>query len=705
MNRNFVKLNDDLSDLVNVQNGCQYTDIEDLKISNLSISKYMLNVLHLNIRSLHKNIDLLVLLLSDLRDKGIIVHVIGICETFLNDKNSSLIDIENYTAIHCTHQSKLGGGVSIYLHDNIKFVQQINTPFNEAFESCSMHITFKRRNIFVCEFYCPPNSDDKLFIVSMEKVIKASSKFKTIFLCGDQNYYLKNLGNHKAMQDFVNYICERKFIPTILVPTRVTHTTNTIIDNIYVNNDTLNKHYSYVITDGMSDHYPCLLLYDMFDTYKYKSEVFMEKRKLNDTAVTNIQRDLLFHDWSCLDAMSVDESYSYLITVITGVMDTYAPIKQIKIRACDKFREPWMSVRIKKSTLKARKLCNRTRKSGKHEDFARYKHYRNTLNRIKLHERRVHYDDLFKRISKNSALLWNVINNLVRKTSNKCDIVSLECNGKSYNNQQDVCDVFNEHFASAGKRIKNMIPSTSKDPIDYVKLVSDRLIFSPVSEQYICKIVANLKPKRSCGYDQISNVLLKSLINVIKLPICKILNKSILMGEFPKLMKVAKVIPLYKNGSKLLPDNYTPILLLPVISKILEKVIFDQLVVYLNTNSVQYPKQFGFRRNHSTSDGIMNLVSDVLKSFKEKFMLVSVFIDLRKAFNTVSHSVILNKLIKLGIGGTELEWFTSYITGQKQFVAMNNGSVSKPSDITVGVQQGSLLGVLLFQLIMIYRDV
>ena len=262
-----------------------------------------------------------------------------------------------------------------------------------------------------------------------------------------------------------------------------------------------------------------------------------------------------------------------------------------------------------------------------------------------------------------------------------------------------ICDIFNKHFASAGVKVKNSIPSTTKNPIDYVKQISDHLIISPVSEQYVCRVVANLKPKRSCGYDHISNVLLKNLISVIKLPVCIILNKSLLTGEFPELMKLAKVLPLHKSISKMQPDNYHPISLLPVISKILEKVVFDQLVAHLSKNSVLYPRQFGFRKKHSTSDVIMNLIGEVLKSFEEKFMLMSVFIDLKKAFDTVSHSVILNKLSKIGVNGKELEWFTNYITGRKQYVTMSNGVESSSSDISLGVQQGSLLRVLLFQLI------
>ena len=129
----------------------------------------------------------------------------------------------------------------------------------------------------------------------------------------------------------------------------------------------------------------------------------------------------------------------------------------------------------------------------------------------------------------------------------------------------------------------------------------------------------------------------------------------------------------------------------------LERIVYDFLVKHLNDNAILYPRQFGFRRNHSTSAAIMNLVGDVLKAMDDKMMLLSVFIDLKKAFDMVPHKLVLEKLNKMGINGLELEWFSSYMHLRKQFVVINDKK-SALANTTVGVQQGSLLGVLLFQL-------
>ena len=299
----------------------------------------------------------------------------------------------------------------------------------------------------------------------------------------------------------------------------------------------------------MSDHYPCLVSYQLRNYDRNQAEIYLEKRKINESTISSICQDLLFKDWSPLYEMTVDSAYQFLINVIVNSLDKCAPRKTIKIRACDRFREPWMTVNIKRYNRKARKLCEKARTSKKEDDYRQYKSYRNVLNRIKLHEKRAHYVELFQKIGKNSKLMWNVINNIVRKHHNKTEITEIFYDGKTHTDKHDICQAFNDHFITAGLNVKKSISKSKsgKDLIAYVKKVENRLLFSPVNEQYICKIVDGLKSKSSTGIDEISNSLLKRLINVIKLPLCVIFNKSLTSGRFPDLMKIAEIIPLYNK--------------------------------------------------------------------------------------------------------------------------------------------------------------
>ena len=187
--------------------------------------------------------------------------------------------------------------------------------------------------------------------------------------------------------------------------------------------------------------------------------------------------------------------------------------------------------------------------------------------------------------------MWNVINNLIRKSNDKSQITELQVNGMKLNKENDICNAFNEHFAKAGQRVRDTIPDgkPKKSPLSYLKRISNCLLFSPVSELTICEIVMSLKSKTSYGYEYISNALLTQLVSVIQLPITIIFNKSLSCGEFPDLMKIAKVIPLYKGGLRDIPDNYRPISLLPVISKVLEHILYNSLVKHLQLNGILYP--------------------------------------------------------------------------------------------------------------------
>ena len=270
--------NEELSKLLESDNGCEYTVIGDSISFKSGTDPGSFNVLHINIRSLHKNVDSLTVLLSDLRDAGVIIDAIGLCETFLTETSLSLVDIENYSGLHkvrCNHSS---GGVSLYIHDSVKLVKEVKVPFNEAYEACAAELEYKSKKILLCKFYRPPNSNDKLFLASFKRSLTNFVSYKTCFLCLDQNYDLLKLHLYRPTQEFVETLYDSKFLLTILKPTRVTHVSSTLIDNIFVKSSALNHHSSFVVTDPMSDHFPCLLFYRLSNYMSDQSDLVIEKR-------------------------------------------------------------------------------------------------------------------------------------------------------------------------------------------------------------------------------------------------------------------------------------------------------------------------------------------------------------------------------------------------------------------------------------------
>ena len=209
--------------------------------------------------------------------------------------------------------------------------------------------------------------------------------------------------------------------------------------------------------------------------------------------------------------------------------------------------------------------------------------------------------------------------------------------------------------------------------------------------------IDNLENKTSCGCDGISNKLLKLIKNEISKPITLIVNQSLKTGIFPKAFKFAKVKPIYKKGDKADLNNYRPISLLPTTSKIFERVIHTQLYKYLSDDKLLCEQQYGFRSQHSTELAAIKLVNYLTHNIDTNNIPISIYLDLSKAFDTLSFDILLAKFEYYGITGTLLKLLTSYLKDRYQYV-IYNGETSNMLEIRTGIPQGSILGPLFFSI-------
>ena len=263
---------------------------------------------------------------------------------------------------------------------------------------------------------------------------------------------------------------------------------------------------------------------------------------------------------------------------------------------------------------------------------------------------------------------------------------------------------FAKHFSTVGTKFANRITKSQQTFTQYLQNIPPNpasIFMKPTTKCEIAKLIESLPNKTSKGYDEISNVLLKELSPTICTPLEIIFNKSLEEGSFPKNMKLADVVPLFKTKERYLVNNYRPISLLVTISKILEKVVYTRTYNFLCNTDQLYQSQYGFRKGHSCENAICELVGTIVKNREEKKHTIGIFIDLSKAFDTLNHSMLLEKMSRYGIRGTSLNWFKSYLQGRSmrvKYTSLTTGNLeySTYHPLEYGTPQGSCLGPLLF---------
>ena len=213
----------------------------------------------------------------------------------------------------------------------------------------------------------------------------------------------------------------------------------------------------------------------------------------------------------------------------------------------------------------------------------------------------------------------------------------------------------------------------------------------------ILKLLKQLNPAKSAGIDNLTGKFLKEGAPVLASPITDLVNLSISLSLFPDDCKIAKLKPLYKKEAKTKPKNYRPISLLPLLSKIIERLIHNQTQEFLDKNNILYKYQSGFRKHHSTDTCLSYLTDKVKIGFEEGLLTGMVLIDLQKAFDTIDHSILLEKMSCLGFAGKTIAWYKSYLTN-RSFIVNVGKEFSSPGKLSCGVPQGSILGPLLFLL-------
>ena len=292
---------------------------------------------------------------------------------------------------------------------------------------------------------------------------------------------------------------------------------------------------------------------------------------------------------------------------------------------------------------------------------------------------------------------WQAINSLLNKKSKSTEISELINENQTVKGDENIASCFNDYFATIGSRLTSNSTVVDADPLRFVPSVANTFSFHNIAAQEFMETLAQIKTNKSPGIDGISAKLLKDAGDTITESLVNIFNLSLRPGIFPDDWKLARVTPIYKDGSKTECGNYRPISVISVIAKVFEKLVCNQLRSFMKENNIIIDEQSGFRQYHSTETTLLDSTNEWLSNMDKGLINGVLFLDLKKAFDTVNHKILLSKLEMYGIRGCCLDWFRSYFTNRKQ-VCTINGKLSHENVINCGVPQGSNLGPFLFLL-------
>ena len=654
-----------------------------------------LSIFHHNIRSLFANFDQITALLYSLRGK---FDVIYFTESWLSDATKDLCVIDGYNAYHSLRKDgRSGGGITVFV-SNIYSVNVLlsSTVCQPDIESLFLSIEYRGKTLISGAIYKPPNVLYDVFECAFLRLLSfIDLPSSSCVICGDFNIDFIQCDDDYVSRNFLNLLNTMSLVPLISKPTRISNTRASLIDNFFINFPSAID--AGILSFDVSDHYPIFLMCKTFfvEPPLDNENTNISYRLINEDTLSEVFRNVSSVDFSdIVDCDDVDISISGLTNIIYKAYDTCCPVRN-KTISPRSLRKPWITREILSNIRKRNSYLLLLYQNKISKKF--YIRFRNFVTSQIRNSKKTYYFEKFVNYKDNMKKTWSLINSIIRqKNSSSGSLVQkLLLDGNVHTEECAISEIFNDFFVNIGSRIAQKIPQCNTSHTDFLRGDFPSSFFMhPVTTSQISAIILSLKNK-SCEISVVPVVVLKRLAPIISPIIACIINKSFSCGIFPDSLKIAKVIPIPKTGDRSDVSNYRPISILPTISKVFEKAAYAQLYDYFSINNILSCDQYGFRRCRSTIQAIVQQVQFLYDNMDGGNSVFSLFLDFKKAFDTVDHSILLSKLHYYGIRGITHSWFKSYLTNRKQFTSVGN-SDSKISLIKYGVPQGSVLGPLLF---------
>ncbi|KAG6438934.1 hypothetical protein O3G_MSEX000342 [Manduca sexta] len=647
-------------------------------------AEYNFKILTLNIRSINKNFDNL---LVALKRMNIAFDIICLTECRLSNE-LVIPQMSGYKSFNTTKVINQNSGVVVYVKETWN-VTSIEPNFDDA--DCLIIDIPKIITIFAL-YRSPSFKRCDQFFNALERNLVTYQDKSTLVLTGDININIAGAITDSISSEYLCLLAEHGMMSAISKPTRG----SSILDHFFVRSQSPCQ--SVVCQMDLTDHNPIIL---GLSTKKDTTDRPCRLRVKRD--IDNITKDLDLINWSSiLDKSDVDKSANIFMETLLKIFDKHT--QKIMISRSKFNLKPWVTPGLMRCMKHKDRLHMRT-KSNPKDSTAKliYTRYRNFFIDLIRKVKNDYDNQNLLQYKNNHKKLWKAIKDICHLNSTNTEPTELlRIAGTSHWKQS--LDKCNEHFCTVGQKLaSNILDSARTDEITLAAKIScdnspvTSFFLEPTDVNEVDTMINQLSNGKAPGIDGIHNDLVKSIKKQIAAPLTDIFNWSLSAGIFPKVWKTAVVSPIHKGGDKHIPDNYRPISLLGVFSKLLEKILSKRLTKYLEQKNLISPKQFGFRQGKSANDAVCKLTSSVSELLDSGKKCTAVFLDLSKAFDTVSIPILLKKMELIGIRGVSHAWFSSYLSFRKQCVKVNN-NISDCMDISFGVPQGSILGPTLFNI-------
>ena len=658
-----------------------------------------LKLSHINVRSLSKIFESFKLLFEECICTKF--DIIGMSEVW-NVTNKSIFSLEGYSLeVNCRPGDSRGGGVGAYINTSLKYTRLEYRVIHA--ESLWLHIDITDNvKVTVGIIYRKPNTNVKEFQDDLLSVLQEMrvDKHKCVLL-GDFN--VNSLSEEDTVEEFLTSLQCIGLDQLIQSPTRVTKESATLIDHIY-SNINISEIHSGIIQSDVSDHFTVFAIFKNLAKVQ-SSKKIIQYRCYKKYDINVFREDLAAYNWEMVyNSKDVNTAYLNFCSSFSNLCNKHAPLVTKQLGKKKSAKKPWISRGIMKSIRVKYTMYSKVIKSNHRQDLVdKYKKYRNVLTTLLRNAKRNYYCDLLQNNMKDTNKTWAIINELLAgknrsPRSTEVDRLIKKVHGENMQltSQSDIVNGFNDFFVNIGPNLADELPNTDVAYGDFLgQNIEQSLFWKPITAVEIKSQVLLLDTKKACGHDNMPVQLIRDSAPYISHPLAYIFNLSLETGKVPDEIKIAKVTPLHKKGPREDPGNYRPISVLPVIGKVLEKLINIRLIQFLEKNDIFYYHQYGFRKKYSTKLSLINLINSTLKSIDQGKVTLGMFIDFKKAFDTINHNILLGKLSSYGIRGLPLEWVKDYLSNRFQFVQCGQ-TLSERKKIRCGVPQGSVLGPTLF---------